>query len=361
MATAASRTTNPLVLGLIIAVVAYVVMARRSDAPWAGGFKVYVILGLVIIGIRVVFRMILDGQHGATILFTLPEIPLPEAARGISLGGPVSLEGILAAVYDGLRLATLLICVGAANVLADPKRLLKSMPAALHEISVAVVVALTVAPQLVASGQRIHRARKLRGETGKRFRLVRTVVIPVLTDALDRSLLLASAMDSRGYGRTAALPRSTRTATGILVLGGLAGTCIGVYGLLDGTTPDAIGVPMLAAGLAMAWAGFVVGGRRIVRTRYRPDPWLGAEWLVSLSGIAAAAVLIGGPYLAGGLAGDVAALNPSPNALEWPSLPMSALLACSFGLLPGFLAPPVASTVAPPPNRAAPTPVGASR
>lgn len=353
MATAASRTTNPLVLGLIIAVVAYVVMVRRSDAPWAGGFKAYVILGLVIIAIRVLFRMILDGQNGTTILFTLPEIPLPDAARGIRLGGPVSLEGILAAVYDGLRLATLLICVGAANVLADPKRLLKSMPAALHEISVAVVVALTVAPQLVASGQRIHRARKLRGETGKRFHLVRTVVIPVLTDALDRSLLLASAMDSRGYGRTAALPRSTRTATGILVLGGLAGTCIGVYGLLDSTTPYAIGVPMLAAGIAMAWAGFVVGGRRIVRTRYRPDPWLSAEWMVALCGIAAAAVIIG--------AGDVAALNPSPYALEWPQLPMSALVACAFGVLPGFLAPPVASTVAPPPHRSAPTPVGAAR
>ena len=68
----------------------------------------------------------------------------------------MSLEGVLAAVYDGLRLATLLLCVGAANVLANPKRLLQSMPAALHEIGVAVTVALSVAPQLIESGQRVR-------------------------------------------------------------------------------------------------------------------------------------------------------------------------------------------------------------
>ena len=70
-------------------------------------------------------------------LFTLPEIPLPAAAAGIRIGGPVSLEGVLAALYDGLRLATLLICIGAANALANPKRLLKSLPGALYELGVA--------------------------------------------------------------------------------------------------------------------------------------------------------------------------------------------------------------------------------
>ena len=142
---------------------AYVVAARRTDAPWAQGFKVYWYLGLVVIGIRVVFRMLLDGQYGAHILFTLPELPLPAAAAGIRIGGPVSLEGLLAALYDGLRLAVLLLCVGAANVLANPKRLLKAMPAALHEIGVAVTVALSVAPQLIESGQRVRAARRLRG------------------------------------------------------------------------------------------------------------------------------------------------------------------------------------------------------
>ena len=62
----------------------------------------------------------------------------------------------------------------------------------------------SVAPQLIESGQRVRRARRLRGEPGRRFHIVREVALPVMTDALDRSLLLAAAMDSRGYGRIAA-------------------------------------------------------------------------------------------------------------------------------------------------------------
>ena len=58
---------------------------------------------------------------------------------GIELGGPVTAEDLLAALYDGLRLAVLLCCVGAANTLANPKRALRSLPAALYELGVAVV------------------------------------------------------------------------------------------------------------------------------------------------------------------------------------------------------------------------------
>ena len=339
MATAASRTTNPLLLAMVIAVVAFVVSARRTDAPWAKGFVAYLYMGLFVIGLRVVFRMLLDGQYGEHVLFTLPELPLPAGAAGIRIGGAVSLEGILSAFYDGLRLATLLLCLGAANVLANPKRLLKSVPSALYELGAAVTVALTVAPQLVESGQRIHRARKLRGEVGRPTHLFRTVVIPVMTDALDRSLLLASAMDSRGYGRTAGLPRGTRMATGALVLVGLCGVCVGTYGLLDATTPGAIGLPLLALGLLSAGLGFVLGGPRVRRTRYRPDPWQLPEFAVAACGILVAAVLVVAATL------DPAGLRPPLEPLTWPPLPPLAAFGILIGALPAWLAPP-------PPGRA---------
>jgi len=96
MAAAASRTTNPILLVLVVAVVASVVSARRTDAPWASGFRAYLVLGLVVVAIRVGFRVLLDGQHGEHVLLRLPEVPLPAAAAGIRLGGPVSAEGVLA-------------------------------------------------------------------------------------------------------------------------------------------------------------------------------------------------------------------------------------------------------------------------
>lgn len=335
MATAASRTTNPLLLALVATVTGVVVAARRTEAPWARGFRTYLLFGLTVIAVRVVFRMVFGGEDGGTRLFTLPEVPLPAVAAGIRVGGPVSLEGVLAALYDGLRLATLVACVGAANVLADPKRLLKALPSALHEVGVAVTVALTVAPQLVESGQRIRRARRLRGEPGRSLRrFLSEVVVPVLTDALDRSLLLAAAMDSRGYGRTAAVPRALRTATGALVLGGLAGVAVGSYGLLDSTAPRWLGVPLLLAGLVMAGAGAHIGGRRIVRTRHRPDPWRWAEW-----GVVAVGLAVGGSMLALG-AVDPGDLNPSLQPLRWPTVPLLPALAVAVGLLAAVLAPP---------------------
>jgi energy-coupling factor transport system permease protein len=355
LAVAATRTTNPLLLALLLAVVGYVVVSRRGDAPWARGFHAYLLLGLAVVAIRVAYRIVLGGDFGTHVLVRLPELPLPKAARGIRLGGPVTLESVLAAVYDGLRLATLLVCVGAANVLADPRRLLKALPAALHEVGVAVTVSLSVAPQLVESGQRVRRARRLRGEPGRRLNLVRTVLVPVMTDALDRSLLLAASMDSRGFGRAAAVPARHRARSGALVLGGLLGACIGTYGLLDSSAPAALGLPMLLLGAAAATAGMVLGSRHVLRTRYRPDPWRAPEWAVALTGLAVATVLVLCSHV------DPGDLNPSLQPLQWPPLPLVPALGLLLGTLPAWLAPPLARGARParPAGVAPASPVGA--
>lgn len=333
MATAASRTTNPLLLAMVIAVVVVVVSARRSGESWAGGLRAYLVFGLFVIGVRILFRMLLEGQHGAHVLFTLPELPLPEVAAGIRIGGPVSLEGVLAAFYDGLRLATLLICLGSANVLANPKRLLKSLPGALYEVGSAVTVALTVAPQLIDSALRIRAARRLRGGTARSSRLLEQVLIPVMTDALDRSLLLASAMDSRGYGRSGGSTAGARRLAAALVIGGLLGICVGTYGLLDGAAPRALGLPLLATGVLVACGGLAAGRGTNGRTRYRPDRWLVEEWAVAAVGVAVAAVL----YVTSSL--DPSLLHPSLQPLEWPALPLGTALAVLAGALPAVIAP----------------------
>ncbi len=161
---AASRTTNPLLLTAILVVAGFVVVRRRGTAPWARAFRYYLVFGAVIIVIRVVTRVIFGGGvMGTHVWFTLPRIPLPGWAAGITIGGPVTAEAVLAAAYDGLRLATIIACIGAANALANPKRALRVLPGALYELGVAVVISITVAPQLVAGVQRVRRARRLRG------------------------------------------------------------------------------------------------------------------------------------------------------------------------------------------------------
>ena len=154
LATAASRTTNPLLLCLILAVLAFVVANRRGNAPWARAFKYYLLIALVVVAIRVVFRIVFGGDIVTLhmhVVVTLPHVPLPSWASGVQIGGPVTLEGTISALYDGLRLGTLLCCVGAADTLANPKRALRILPGALYELGAAVVVALSIAPQLVES------------------------------------------------------------------------------------------------------------------------------------------------------------------------------------------------------------------
>lgn len=334
LATAASRVTNPWLLLMILAVTGYVVTARRGSEPWSNAYRVFLLVGFIAIGVRLVFHILLGGVEGRTVLLELPSVTLPEWTQGIRLGGPVTLEGVLFALYDGLRLATLLACVGAANALASPRRLVRSMPAALYEVSVAVVVALTVAPQLVTSTQRVHRARRLRGDTSKRpSHILRRVVAPVLHDALDRSLALAAAMDCRGYGRKTGTPPAVRRSTAALLLLGLLGLCAGAFGLLGAQTPAGLGFGLLAAGAVLAGAGILLAARRVPRTRFRPDPFRAREWTVAASGLLVAAAIVTAEFVAP--AGLIAETQPA----QLPVLPVLAAAGVLVGLVPAWAAP----------------------
>jgi energy-coupling factor transport system permease protein len=252
----------------------------------------------------------------------------------VQLGGPVTLEGTLSALYDGLRLGCLLCCLGAANALANPKRALRVLPGALYELGVAVVVSLSVAPQLVESVQRVRSARKLRGGATGGFHALRSVAIPVMEDALERSLRLAAAMDSRGYGRTGGASPRARRATGIFMLVGMCGLCAGAYGLLDSSAPGVLGFPALLGGSLLCCLGLALGSRRVGRSHYRPDLWRLPEWIVVASGLVPAVVLVTGA------ATGVAAVNPSVDPLSWPSLPAVPALAILVAALAAVAAPP---------------------
>ncbi|MEV6164218.1 energy-coupling factor transporter transmembrane component T [Streptomyces sp. NPDC052052] len=343
LATAASRTTNPLLLGLLVGVAGYVVAARRTDAPWARSYGAFIRIGLFVVGVRLLFSAVLGSSiPGTHEMFTLPEVPLPDWAQGVRIGGRVTAEQLVFALYDGAKLAALLICVGAANSLANPARLLKSLPGALYEAGVAVVVAMTFAPNMVADVMRLRTARRLRGRPTGGVKAVLQIGLPVLEGALERSIAVAASMDARGYGRTAQIPPAVRHTTNVLTLGGLLGVCAGTYGLLA-AQGAVYGLPLLVAGLLAATAGLWLGGARTVRTRYRPDRWGVRAWLVAASGGMVAAAMI----WAGGV--DAEALHPGVVPLVAPVLPLWPAAAVLIGLLPAVVAPV-------PPPVGAPTP-----
>ena len=206
IAIAVNGTTNPLLLTMMALAMIIVVLLRRTESAWARSVRAYLALAAFVIAMRVFFQIVVGAPTGTTVLITLPEIPLPAWAAGIRLGGPVTAEALIATVYEASRLAVLLLAIGAANALANPRQALRSVPAALYEASVAVVVALSVAPQLIESGQRVRRARRLRGDTARGLAALGTIALSILGDAIDRSLSLAEGMEARGFARTAGRP-----------------------------------------------------------------------------------------------------------------------------------------------------------
>jgi energy-coupling factor transport system permease protein len=333
LATAASRTTNPILLLLVVAVAAWVVLERR-EVGGSDVFSAFLVIGLVAIGLRVLTAGLLGGGvTGRVVLVRLPEVPLPAWTAGVRLGGPVTLEGLLAAAYDGLRLAAILACLGAANALASPRRLLRYVPATLYDVGTAVVVALTYAPQMVQDAGRVRAARRLRGHSTHGLRSIARLAVPVMAGALDRSLDLAASMESRGYGRAVHRTDASRRSASVMTLAGLLGILVGLYGLLDASTPPLLGLPLVLAGAVLAGLALLTGARRETRSRYRRDPWALPEWLVSASGVLPAVVLVVATQRAW------EGITPVQVPAGIPALPLPAVLAIACAGLAGVVAP----------------------
>lgn len=338
---AITLTTNPLLIMLIVMALIVVVLTRRSEAPWARSVGTYLKLALVIVAIRLFFQILVGNQRDGLVLFTLPSAQLPDWAAGITLGGAVTLNGVLYSLYAGLQLGAIIACVGAANALANPRRALKSVPAALYEISVAVVIAITLAPQLITSLFRVRRARRLRGGAGHGWRAVKAVLVPVLEDAVNDSLQLAAGMEARGFGRTRSGQRAGWADT-LALLGGSVLVVLATFTLLGGAgtatvfgvNATALGWALVVIGVGLAALGIGRAGRRLGVTRYRPQPWTATETLIALGALATivATALVG---LTPG------ALHPTTTPLSWPPLPLTALAVPAALLLPLLVTTPV--------------------
>ena len=248
---------------------------------------------------------------------TCPRCRCRTGRPGSSIGGSVTLQGLLAAVRDGAQIAAMIACVGAANALANPSRLLKAVPGALYEVG--VVRGRRAHPRPAGRGGRPAaaprpppaRPRRTAGSPGSaRWRC------PALEGALQRSLQLAASMDGRGYGRRADVAPRARRATAGAGPRRADGDGRGPLRAARRREPRPAGaaargrrrrprgdrVPAGRAGAA--------SGRATARTR-----GCGAEWVTVLAGAVPAIVLVAAR--AAGMSGILVPVNP----IAWPVAP----------------------------------------
>jgi energy-coupling factor transporter transmembrane protein EcfT len=200
LAIAIIRFQSTVLTLLCVGVVAGLVFWLREDAPWGRSFTWTLKLSLWILIIRTVIGILIGVPIPGNTVFTLPIVQLPSWMPGIRIGGAVTSERLTSAISEGVLICAIILIFGAAASLTSPHRLLRTLPVYVYEFGVSLVIATSALPQLVTSVARIRQAQLLRGQSLRGFKSWKRIAIPLLEESLARSLDLAAAMDSRGYG-----------------------------------------------------------------------------------------------------------------------------------------------------------------
>jgi energy-coupling factor transport system permease protein len=288
LAICAASTSSLLGLLAICGFAILIIVAARENAPWSQSLRFYLTTASLVIAIRLIFRIIFNAVSSQDAILQLPDLSLNFGLAGnLHLFGGVSAATLEIALKDGLRLAAIIMSVGLANSLANPRRLLKNVPGALYEVATTLVIAINMAPQLIASAKRVRQARELRGLS--KVNLIDGIVIPVLEDTLDQSLALAASMDARGFGRRGTLNRKQMFLTRFGSLSAVTLFAVGSYLLLTAGLPEATLICFLLgiSGLVLALR---VSGKGHVKTSFRRESWRSKDSLVA---VIAAMLLVG--------------------------------------------------------------------
>ena len=267
----------------------------RDESPWSRSISFYLQLGGIVVLLRLLFRIVFNLADAATdVAITLPSLSIDLGfGNSIHLLGAVSTLSIHAALVDGFRLAAIILSIGMANSLANPRKLLRATPGALYEVATAISIAINLAPQLITSLKLVRRARGLRGHS-KGIKALTGIVIPVLEDTIDKSMQLAASMSARGFGRktnrnsTQLLLARIATALTLILL------TVGVAMLLFSPAQQLVDLLVIIAGFISAGVTLRLSSTRTSRTKYIVQRWrLGDAIVIASSALLLVAAFAG--------------------------------------------------------------------
>lgn len=314
---------HPLVIVEVLAitlVVRAVCLPPGKATPWGWLAR----LSALAVPIGILFN-VATVHSGDRVLVTVPDgIPL--------LGGDLTWNAAIYGALSGLAIVCLVLIGTTVAAGIQWSDLMRMLPDRAAGLAVAGSVAWAFLPRLAHSWREIREAQTARGHRWSGPRDAVPLVVPLLAGGLDRAVLMAEALESRGFG--ASTPRSASRFGSVLGAAAIVAATTGLYLFAVGRSGEAF-VLLLIAGLAgamLALVGRDTGAPRV--TRYRSRRWTLTDTIVIAGAMAA--------LLSAGIA-----LQQSPDLLRWNPYPVLEWSAGSVWLPLGLAALLLPAVVAP--------------
>jgi energy-coupling factor transport system permease protein len=310
-------TSNPLYIGVIGLSAAVVYATHRT--PERRALDALLLFSLAISPLTIPLNL-LTGSTGATVLFDAPSLTFPSWLAGVTLGGTVTGESLVYATTRAASIATIVAMVCAFNAAVDHFRLLKLAPPSLAQLGIIVTVAALLVPETLARAATLREARIVRGRSGG-LRALPALLLPLLAEALERSIQRAESLDARGFGRLAV---QRGRGESVVAVAGVAVATVGAFAYYYGL-PAALAITCLAGGALATVAVVWRTGRQGGIVTMRAQPMTRTDAVVLATSIAAPAIFLSARVAGfGGLA-----YLPFPELIAPvfdPILAMAALL-----------------------------------
>jgi energy-coupling factor transport system permease protein len=136
---------------------------------------------------------VLAGHTGAHVIVRLPaDWPL--------VGGAFTVESLAFGCALGLGLVAALLAVAPLSLVLEPHDVVDAMPRPLERTGIAVATSLNLVSGFGRTLTAVRDAQRMRGWRPRGLRSWNEVLVPVVLTAIEDSVLLAEAMEARGFG-----------------------------------------------------------------------------------------------------------------------------------------------------------------
>jgi energy-coupling factor transport system permease protein len=278
-------TRNPLYL-VILGLSAWLTfLGAGQNTGQLRGWLGLIRLGALIWVITIPFNALMMHE-GSTVLLRLPvNWPL--------VGGAITLEAVAYGASAGLAVWILILLFAAFNTTMDASELIRLAPPVFYQASIITSIGLTFVPQMLTSAQEIREAQRVRGHRFRSWRDMIPLVMPLLTTSLERAMMLAESMESRGFGgETTGLNTRRRLQLSLLVLLGLALLFSGLLlNLWWRQSAWWVGAIVILAVVCLGYA-FVSLAKHSKRSHYKRQHWRLPDTLIGATSIAATTIVV---------------------------------------------------------------------